>query len=342
MTYTMRSAVHYPDITVQNKQQLKTALLLWDKLYVIVPDKYITPHFEDGANKRAWDIVGGLMVPTPEQRQIAHNKVIGLFEAGGPAQASNWSAHSDPSRTDYRMYAGKLAHETWHELQARGLAKPAAGDWEVEPTVALAIMAKLADACAGNDFARTTDRFQAYGIMPERHTDTMADWTIVPMALDLVDCSSLPFDALLDFREREQSDQSLAELRRRYADFVHKQIAILSDSDSAAGFEERKRFIRQQMETDLADLRDGLRLGKRELIFSSAVVSVAVAGGSWLANAGADPVALTMFSAPVVASVFEKFSGVLAEGFKFGSAQRQTIKEHPMAYMYALSEARFG
>jgi hypothetical protein len=42
----MRSAMYYPHITIQSENIIRTALLLWDQVHVIVPYSGFVPHYE--------------------------------------------------------------------------------------------------------------------------------------------------------------------------------------------------------------------------------------------------------------------------------------------------------
>lgn len=142
---------------------MRSALLMWDEIKVIVPWEGFKPQHDRPAMAAAWELVGGTMSPDSVQQRRAHKSIKELLEAG--LSVDVLYRDDAPTQEAYEMWPQKLLPETWdllreHRMTATPLAN---GDYPFEEQGGLAVMSKLADACAGTTFARWTDRFLAYG-----------------------------------------------------------------------------------------------------------------------------------------------------------------------------------
>jgi hypothetical protein len=339
----MRSAIYYPDIDIRSEDTLRAALLMWDELKVIVPyqDFHIAPKPKPLA--AAWELVGSAICPDDEQKRRAHENISELLNSD---VAVDVLYRDDlPPEEVYKIYPEKLFPETWTLLEERRVAghRLANGDYPFREQVGLAIMAKLADACAGTTFARWTETFLAYGLVADRDPATAAQTSVVPLTLELIDTTRISTDRLIEFRKRELSEvrgNDYRKMRYKYADLVIEHINATAAVKSENELVELRRQFRVQMDTDLKDLRDALGLNLAQTITSSVVVSSVVAAGSWLALAnpltGITAMTVGSGAAKVIEKVFQLFG--LQRGFS--AKQRQIMTEHPMAYVYALSRVR--
>ena len=71
----MRSALYYPHTKIQSERLLKTALLFWDNLYVIVPWVGYQPLYDLPQANEAFSIVGRCHYPGDDEKKRAHDAV---------------------------------------------------------------------------------------------------------------------------------------------------------------------------------------------------------------------------------------------------------------------------
>lgn len=159
----MRSAVYYPHTNIRSQSLLKTALLLWDEIKVIVPWRGYHLEHSSSLEADAFHLVGRKLNPTEAEKRQLHEFVEDFASRELPRQFYLQMARGD--ERDYEMFANKLLPETWDMLKRAGMAHPArfrpSHTVATEPT-ALALMSILAACCAGSTFARVTDRSTAY------------------------------------------------------------------------------------------------------------------------------------------------------------------------------------
>jgi hypothetical protein len=173
------------------------------------------------------------------------------------------------------------------------------GDYPFTQGGGLLVMAKLADACAGTQFARVTDRLTAHGLIGSGDKRPSAEVEVIPITLDLIDASSIPLKNLIALRRREQSERGgtdYTKLRDNYADIVQGQVAALGAACDQFECDELNRQFRSRMETYLKDLRHELGGNRIDLVLKPVVVATlvttVVTGGSLLTGALNGPAAL--------------------------------------------------
>lgn len=344
----MRSAIHYPDVTIQSHATMRTALLMWDKLHVIVPFQELEPRYHSENMRQAWALIGAKMCPDEAQKRAAHDSISEMIadELGREfflSPKANILTSFEEDQPFDEMWPQKLSNKTWHMLRRRGLTEPLDnGDFAFTPPAAQAIMAKLADACAGNVFARTTDRFLSYGLVAEQDDRSAAQMTVVPMTLSMIDASSVAFERLVDFRRREQTEAAgnhYTQMRHRYADRISAHISETKSIESTNQLKELRRQFEAEMEKDLGDLKEALRFNKKDIILSTTIISTVVGAGTYLAQNSLDTLMAAAMTAPVLAPTIEKLAALFNAGHSYSGAQCKVMLEHPMAYIYALSRA---
>lgn len=333
----MRSAIHYPDTHLKSKRSMASALLLWDELKVITPwDGFqIAYHARDMAE--AWELVGSQIVPNSDERDAAHQAIQEMIDSGSMRQLE---CPSDlrPDH-EYEMYAAKLSNRTWSLLRRNGLVgdQRATGDYSLNQQAAMSIMAKLTDACAGDVFARVTDRLLAYGLIANQDETVMAHSHVVPMTLELIDAASIGLDRVIEFRQREAREQRGGDYRawrHEYAAAVQGHIVALRDIQNLNQRDELQRQFRDDMERHLSELGRAIGEAKLELVLKPAVISV-VAGAVGLATAGPVAAFAGVAAGPAIKAVADLFSA----GVSFNQKQRNAMDKNPMAYMYQLARA---
>lgn len=207
-------------------------------------------------------------------------------------------------------------------------------------------MAKLADACAGTQFARVTDRLMAYGMIGSGDQQPGQASEVVPITLDLIDAASIPIDRLIALREREAKEargHDYRKMRHAYADMVQAHAAALGAALDQFERDELNRQFRDRMEAELKDLREALRFNFLDFALKPVVATTIVAAGSFWA--GVDPaLAVTTAAATAIGTstpdIANSISEFVSRTFNFDQKQREAMANNPMAYMYALSKVR--
>ncbi len=82
----MRSAIHYPDTHLQSPQAMASAMLLWDKLRVIVPFDGYRIEYDNCDMAGAWELIGKPLIPDDENKRQAHKSIETMLAAGVPRQ----------------------------------------------------------------------------------------------------------------------------------------------------------------------------------------------------------------------------------------------------------------
>src|ERR1035438_689909 len=106
---------------------MKTALLLWDELHVIVPWSGYRPRYRSPLLGEAFDVIGTTHVPDEGEKLAAHTLIEGFItEHTLPPvfffQPTTRRAAHGLHQMSYDVYSEKLMHETWRLLQDSGLA----------------------------------------------------------------------------------------------------------------------------------------------------------------------------------------------------------------------------
>jgi hypothetical protein len=339
----LRSAIHYPHSTISNVDTMKHALLLWDKIHVIGPWKGFDPGHK-GEIGEAWAMVGRVTVPDPAEQRRAHKDIVTFLEARdrlGP----KFFLNADKAASEiYEVYPQKLLGETWDKLVQAGLAGDLLPNADRPLTTwgGLVIMAKLADACAGQVFARVTDRTAAYRAIadelerPEEFSRDAA--AAVPVLLSLIDASSLPLENLMRFRDDERDPT----LRHRLLDAVNDHVDALRKVESLNQITALQEQFEGEMRRNLKDLRDALRWNKIRFTVSASILTVvtgAFAAGTALLS-GPMQVGAALGALSTAGIGVKQVSDFFGAGLDLSERQRTTLAKHPMAYMHLLSRHR--
>ncbi|WP_354327062.1 hypothetical protein [Porphyrobacter sp. MBR-155] len=320
---------------------MASAMLLWDKLRVIVPFAGYRIEYSNSEMAGAWELIGKPLVPDDANKLQAHKSIEAMLAAGMPRQIQ----YREDLRLDrpYEIWPQKLNHETWHMLaEHRMTAGPLAnGDYPFEHEAGITIMAKLADACAGSTFARVTDKMLAYGLIGDRDEPVLAQSHVVPITLELIDASAISLEKLIDFRRREERERRGGDYkawRHAYADAVQSHVARLRSVQSDNQRDQINDEFRDDMARHLSELKRAIGIAKTEMVLKPVVVSAAVGVGGFLAAGpfGALAGGLAGLAAePALRSLCDMFNA----GIGFNEKQRKAMDKNPMAYMYQLSSA---
>lgn len=333
----MRSAIHYPDTQIKSRQSMASALLLWDKLKVIVPYGGFNVSYDNDEMAAAWELIGGKICPDEANKQAAHTSIEAMLKAGIPRNIQ-YRDDLEPDQS-YEIWPQKLAYETWRLLKdSRMTAAPLAnGDYPFEQAAGIAIMSKIADACAGNVYARVTDKMLAYGLIADRDEPVLAQSHVVPMTLDLIDASSIPLERLIEFRRRESKEGrggDYAALRHNYADSVQKHVQLLSGIQSENQREQLDFEFGDEMARHLKELSRALGVAKADFALKPVIVTALIGAGTVLTGGLLSPLTgLTLGSA------LNSLADLFKAKMDFSEKQRKAMETNPMAYMYQLAHA---
>src|SRR5689334_12168360 len=116
----MRSALYYPHTEVRSEALLKTSLMLWDRLHVIVPFDDYRPQYESAEARKSFELIGKCHCPSQTEKKQAHDLVEDFATRPLPAAFSYTSAQAP--HEIYEVYPQKLLPSTWDILQHAGLA----------------------------------------------------------------------------------------------------------------------------------------------------------------------------------------------------------------------------
>lgn len=231
----MMKSLYYPHTDVTNPLIIKNALLLWDSIETIVPRPRWTPQRLKG-NKlfnEAVDLVVRPRVPTTSERQEAHDVLMRLNENGKVGLLLKSSPPTWRTR-EFLIYPEKFLEQTWHLLEREGIAHWVAGfhDYSVPPALGFLMLSLLADACAGTQVQKITDRVDAYAWLSEHYAYLLdrpyvkgldvsqvapAYDRLVTLSMEVLDARAIPLRNLVEFRRREsrRGDADYSAMRRR-------------------------------------------------------------------------------------------------------------------------------
>lgn len=82
----MRSALYYPHTAVNSEDIIKTALLLWDHLEFIVPDRYFQPQYRNRDIAQAMELIGLPHPPNQFEKEETHTRIKELLNRRLPPQ----------------------------------------------------------------------------------------------------------------------------------------------------------------------------------------------------------------------------------------------------------------
>lgn len=336
----MRTALYFPHTEVRSKALVKSALLTWDKLEWIAPYREFRPDYDDVGIARAIELIGSGRAPTDAERDRAHELIAELVERGVP-DVFRYVPSSGKRNDDYELWPQKLARRTWHLLAERGLIGGFLDnmDYPASQAAGLSLMAVLADVMAGKTRARITDRALAYATLSNAAVDGEASSPVqdhmVPLSFSTVGVDRIPLNVLIDIREREEREPGggLRDLRRDFLAALEAHVArIASVAIGSRDRIELDRMFLDDMDRDFRELKRELGFSRREAWLTKDVTTLVLAGGTLLAAAAG--AALHLPEVLTGAGAAATVGGVLTAGNKLARARYETLRKHPMAYLY--------
>lgn len=330
----MYTALYYPHTRIEDRGILKAALLLWDSIEFIAPWPDFRARSEDSEVQAALDLIARPYYPSNHERKITHDLVLDLVTSPLPTSFLLKSAAEEDL---YPIFPQKFLPETWHALSETKLAIPKTvgeyEDWVTSKNLGLAIMSLLAEACAGTEKRTVTDRVKSYSLLMQSlahiHGGEYGKVSndverLVTISVKMIDPGGFSLDRLIDFRERESDDPSFRVLRHNYLNRVDAFIERIRENHGHSGaIREIERQFEQEMQDDLRDLKDALRLKAINTVLSKEV------GVGILAAAGmsVSPIALP--------STILGVGALLTTAANYSEARKEALRKHAMAWLFA-------
>jgi hypothetical protein len=339
----MRSALYYPHTTIRGVHLLKSSLLLWDHVHVIVPWPHYTPHYQNATAAEAFSVIGSCHYPSEDEKRQVHELVEDFVKRPLPPAFTYSSVGAEHEA--YDIYPEKMLPGTAEILRNLGMAaRGGRRNLRSSAATGLTLMNMIADCCAGNTLARITDQGAAYaslaGLLVEKPDAKLAIHEsreqLIPVLIKMVDAKKFSLRALINLRKREESapdGSQLRALRHRLLERIEEQARRLAVAGSALARESIEKEFEDDMKDDFRDLREALKakatqtLGTKEVLTTvvSAVGSVATA-----LVAPAFPIAAAASGVQGIVSV----GGLLATKSKWVEERRKLLKDHATAYLY--------
>jgi hypothetical protein len=356
----MFSALYYPHTQLSTsdlagQRILKRALLMWDHLEFIVPDPHFKTWYDDPLVAEAIELIGKNHYPSDEEKANAHDQIEELITRPFLPEAFYYSGF-DP----YEVYPQKLLPDTWELLEKSGHAGPLLEDFDrpVSNPFGHAVMAILADCCAGTTRSRVTDRLQAYASLAgllkddpirevrDRLIDinlraTPPEEALVSLRLSLPDIDNLSLEKLIQFRKREasQGGHAYRKLRHNFVEKIEGQVRELTSNPKLT-----KSDITELEERFFQENVDEFTILKEELGFEIKDVAkdflvTVVAGSATLAANLFPEVGPVLRGVVTAAGAPVTINGAVSAGNKFFKARAEILRKHPLALLYELQKS---
>jgi hypothetical protein len=349
----MLKALYYPHTEIQSELILQNALLLWDKVEVIVPrPQWQFRRSSDTVFNRAVDLVVEERVPSSEEKQQADRALSEAAQSGFLGSLVMQSPEHW-RRPEFLIYPEKFLGNTWDMLQRGGMALwvQHQGDFGVPAAIGFWMMSMLADLCAGTQVQKVTDRIDAYSWIAKHRAQALgnpyvegldvsqvapAHDRLVTLSLECLDARNVTLKKLVEFREREHKHggADYFAFRRRYLQTVNLYVhRIGKDAKTKSDVREIEREYQEEIKNDLLELKRELQINSLKALFSKEVALSAVI----LAGA---------LTAPVVGltTLATQLGGIgiiplLKTGVELRAARQDALRKHPISWLYLSKES---
>lgn len=350
-----------PNPNARTTSLLKTALLMWDHLEFIVPDEAYDLNYKSSnpLYQRAMRVIGEKVVPDGTQKRLAHRFIENLANSNLPP---NFRWENERHVGDaYQVYPAKFLGDTFQVLEKAGLAiRPKnelhETDWAMCRNLGMAIMAMLAEACAGATKRMVTDEVDSYHLLARSlanagvtgHAPATSDVErLVTIAVKIVDPDQFSLEDLIALREREKegSGPELRMLRHNFLNKVDLYVAKMASlKGSTADVREIERQFEQDMKDDYAQLRNALKWSKTNALASKEVGigTLAAAGSAIYAMAPAVTALASVLPASELSVPVTLFTGLTAitglvkGAMEYKADRRKALGEHAMSWLVAV------
>ena len=335
----MYTALYYPHTTIGDSPLLKTALLLWDDLEFIVPwsGYKIASADNNSVVDEALEIIAKKIQPTYEQKTYAHTLIEDLATSNLP---KDFLMSPIDKNEQYLIFDKKFLSETWNVIRQANLAVPEMvgeyTDWATSQCLGLTMMSILAEACAGTQKRRVTDRTSAYELLNQSiaqlhggEYDNVPDIDtfekLVTISLQIIDTDQFTLQELIDFRKREKNENNghhFTKLRHNYLDTIDGYVKSIGEvKGNETDIAEIENDFKKKLKEDLGFLKDGLKKSATDTLLSKEV------GFGIIATAG---MAIT------------PWTGLLGVGALIKTAKnyredrKKILREHAMSWLFSM------
>lgn len=293
--HCMTHALYYPTIEFGDLECLKRSLLLWDRVFRIVPPNYQPDDSGEVRTAVAEGAVVDILVDQTEKSNAAHEFLDFYYTREHPTNPLVWPAgFSDETFT--RLNPEKIDAKLTPLFEQLSARLTSDGFMEVPPELAAAYMFYLANSVASqrsldlvsdsSDCWTVGTFFANNGNFTEQVYAENADAYLANLAInDLLpdNVGDVPIDYILRFRtdhveQRTAFQRELASLREELSRCHNKQHARYIVNDFIKRFERAK-----------AEYKDSLGFFNKNDVFSILSVGLPVALG--IISAGNDPYA---------------------------------------------------
>lgn len=328
MADPLYTAVYYPHTVIGDCETLRSALLLWDRLEFIVPERDYKLRSPDNYAlvDEALELIGDPKPPSYEQMTQAHNTIEDLITSKLP---KDFLLEAAPEKDRYLVFPEKFLDETWTLIRDSGLGVPDTKnefeDWSMSKSLGLSMMSILAEACAGTQKRTVTDRTIAYQSLAnslanvyggEFGVDNHNFDRLVTTTIKIVDPAQFSLAELIDFRKREIGDgEEFTKLRHNYLSKIDECVRQLSNCRAVSDIEQVHKVFAESMESDFLELKSALRKRRNDTILSTEV------GVGLLALAG---MAVTPWTLP---SGLLAVAALINQGRSYKADRRDIVKK---------------
>ena len=340
----MRSALYYPHTEIRSEALLKTSLMLWDRVHVIVPVAEYKPYYQSPEARKSFELIGKCHCPSKAEKKQAHDLVEDFATRPLPAAFSYFSTQN-PNEI-YEVYPQKLLPDTWNVLQQAGLAgEPLPNtDYPTATATGLSLMSLLADCCAGDTLVRVTDRSAAYASLAGLLTASSANSpefteeseSLLALTLKVTDADKIPLAKWIQFREREEGaadGHHVRDLRHRFVEHFETQAKRIAAAKSDAERIEIQAQVDEDLRDDYRALREALKLEAWQALPTKEVMVAALGGIAAVAGFALNTI-LPMPDVVTSTGGLASIGGLLASKSKYVNARRKVLREHPVSYLY--------
>ncbi len=363
----MLNALYYPHSEIRSPIIIKNALLLWDSVETIVPrvdwqregpsgdpeNWHQSWHVEDKVLREATELVVRPRVPSSSER-LAADRDLAQMLASGLVSSLIHRGQQKWRRAEYLIYREKFLDETWHLLETRGIANWGKDEHAhgLPAAIGFLMMSTLAEACAGSQMQKVTDRVDAYSWLDQQRATTLGSPFVtgldvsqvapsldrlVTLTCEVLDAREIPLKKLVEFRKRELKSQtaSYGAMRRQYSAFLQEHLnSIGKEAKTANDVRELENEFKVKVRQDLADLKGELKLASWKTLFSKEVgLSAAILAGC------------LMVPIPGLTSLATQLRGVgiiplVKSGIDYRDARRKAFRAHPISWLYLTKQER--
>jgi len=327
----MLTALFYPTFTL-GENLLKNALLLWDRIEYISPNKNASGHYLDPLIRQAASQYTIPRVPIQSEKQEAHEAIIELLDHPLP----RWFFLNDDdieNEVRFQIYPQKFLPETWDAIAAKGLIKDAETGLTTS-ALGLTMMSILAECCAGSEKRLITDKASAYsslerffatraGAVPGRYEDSCD--RLVTLSLRTLDFKNVSLSKILDIRQKENgaNGSQYKALRHGYLRKIEDHANLLANAARPSDIEEIQRVFQQEIKSDLDMLKDELKDEAGKVVFSTEFAAAVT----------------SLATVPTTGPLGYFLAGLalMRKKTEYRAARNKILRNHPMSWLYSLN-----